>query len=217
MARQAGVSIATVSRVFNGAASVHPETRERIVRLATSLGYQPSPLGRNLVRGRSFLMGLLVPNLSFPLYGTIMHGIEDVLSAQGMSALLASSHDDAEGERQAAGSILRHAVDGGIIINSQLGAQLPAQRLPGWVHVSPETEEPPLRVELDNRAGGARSATSVRQAARAVSARRASPPSCGSPGRATAAPRATTPRKADSGPPPNCSVGRWTRCSWWAT
>ncbi|WP_425145070.1 LacI family DNA-binding transcriptional regulator [Deinococcus sp.] len=65
VARRAGVSIATVSRVFNDAQSVSQDTRERVASLASSLGYQPSPLGRNLVRGRSDLIGLIVPDVSF--------------------------------------------------------------------------------------------------------------------------------------------------------
>ncbi|WP_425145069.1 LacI family DNA-binding transcriptional regulator [Deinococcus sp.] len=71
-----------------------------------------------------------------------------------MSALLAASHDDPQTEMQAAHSILRHAVDGGIVINSRVGAALPAQRLPGWVHVAPELPGLPYRVELDNEEGG---------------------------------------------------------------
>ena len=154
VARRAGVSIATVSRALSGGEAVSPATRERIVTLAQALDYQPSPLGRNLVRGRSSLIGLIVPNVSFPLYGEMIRGIEDVLSGQGMSALLASSHDDTHTELASAQRILDHAVDGGIVINSLLGADLPEQRGLKWVQVSPETPHLPCRVELDNEAGG---------------------------------------------------------------
>ncbi|GGR18492.1 LacI family DNA-binding transcriptional regulator [Deinococcus ruber] len=154
VARQAGVSIATVSRVFNDAEAVSSDTRERVVALASSLGYEPSPLGRNLVRGRSYLIGLIVPNVSFPLYGAMIHGIEDVLGSHGMSVLLASSHDAAATEVRAAQNILRHAVDGGIVINSMVGLALPTQRQSGWVHVTPEPPGLPCRVELDNEEGG---------------------------------------------------------------
>lgn len=153
VARQAGVSIATVSRALGGGA-VSPQTRERVLERATALGYQPSPLGRNLVRGRSDLLGLIVPNVSFPLYGEMIRAVEDVLSRCGMSILLASSHDDAATERSAARHILRHAVDGVIVINSRLGAALPVQRQLGWVQVASEVPGLPNRVELDNEAGG---------------------------------------------------------------
>jgi DNA-binding LacI/PurR family transcriptional regulator len=154
VARQAGVSTATVSRVFNNADSVNLETRQRVMELAASLNYSPSPLGRNLVQGRSSLIGLLVPNLSFPLYGEMIRAVEDVLSAHGMSVLLASSHDDAATETRAAHNLLRHAVDGGIVINSQAGSGLPTVRGMNWVQVAPELPTVPHRVELDNESGG---------------------------------------------------------------
>lgn len=154
VARLSGVSIATVSRVFNDAAAVNPETRERVLERATALGYKPSSLGRNLVRGRSELLGLIVPNVSFPLYGEMIGGIEDVLGRKGMSILLASSHDDVNSELMAAQHLLRHAIDGGIIINSRLETSLPAPRSLNWVQVAPECAGLPCSVELDNEAGG---------------------------------------------------------------
>ncbi|MDV6375464.1 LacI family DNA-binding transcriptional regulator [Deinococcus arenicola] len=156
VARLSGVSIATVSRVFNDAAAVNPETRERVLEQAQALNYQPSSLGRNLVRGRSELLGLIVPNVAFPLYGEMIGGIEEVLGREGMSILLALSHDNVDSEFTAAQHLLRHAVDGGIIINSRLGlnAPLPAPRGLNWVQVAPEHTGTPHRVELDNEAGG---------------------------------------------------------------
>ncbi|CAM3186433.1 LacI family transcriptional regulator [Deinococcus saxicola] len=154
VARLAGVSIATVSRVFNDAELVNPETRQRVLERAATLGYEPSSLGRNLVRGRSDLLGLIVPNVSFPLYGEMISGIEDVLGQRGMSVLLASSHDEAASELLAAQHLLRHTVDGGIVVNSQFDAALPAPRSMNWIYVSPEHVKFPNRVELDNGAGG---------------------------------------------------------------
>lgn len=154
VARQSGVSIATVSRVFNNEASVSPETRQRVLECAAALGYEPSPLGRNLVTGRSYLMGLIMPNISFPLYGLMLNGAEDFLAGHGMRVLLASSHDDLQTELGAAGHLLRYAVDGGIVINSLAGEALPRQRQAPWVHVAPEQAGLPWRVELDNEAGG---------------------------------------------------------------
>jgi DNA-binding LacI/PurR family transcriptional regulator len=154
VARLSGVSIATVSRVFNDAASVSPETRQRVLERAEALGYAPSSLGRNLVRGRSELLGLIVPNVSFPLYGEMIGGIEAVLGERGMSILLASSHDDAGSELTATQHLLRHAVDGGIVINSLLDTSPPAPRAMRWVQISPEHAGLPFRVELDNAEGG---------------------------------------------------------------
>lgn len=154
VARHVGVSIATVSRVFNDAGAVNPDTRERILNAASLLKYEPSSLGRNLVRGRSYLLGLVVPKISVPLYGTMIHGIEDVLARHKMSALLGSSLDCPDTEVQVAQGLLGHAIDAGIVINSQVGAGLPVPRMTPWVHISPETPGLPHRVELDNEEGG---------------------------------------------------------------
>lgn len=155
VARHAGVSIATVSRVFNNAGSVRPGTFDRIMSSASLLGYEPSSLGRNLVRRRSYLIGLIVPNISVPLYGAMMHGIEDVLGRHDMKALLASSLDDRATEARVARGLLKHSIDGGIVINSRVGVGLPGQQRSPWVHITPEIsglEE--HRVDLDNVEGG---------------------------------------------------------------
>lgn len=154
VARLSGVSIATVSRALNAPQLVSPGTRERVLAVARQLGYEPSALGRNLVAGRSFLAGLIVPNLAWPLYGQITRGIEDVLSGAGLRTLLASSLDDAGRERAAAESLLGHAVDGGIVIASRVGCGLPSRRGAPWVHLAPEDAGAGPRVELDNRLGG---------------------------------------------------------------
>ncbi|MGI8747852.1 MAG: LacI family DNA-binding transcriptional regulator, partial [Deinococcus sp.] len=90
-----------------------------------------------------------------PLYGAMMHGIEDVLGRHDMKALLASSLDDRATEARVAQALLKHAIDGGIVINSRIGAELPGQRRSPWVHITPEIsglEE--HRVDLDNEEGG---------------------------------------------------------------
>lgn len=149
-----GVSIATVSRAMNAPHRVTPETRERVLAAAVRVGYRPSPLGRNLVVGRSHLVGLIVPNIGFPLYGSMARSLEEVLEPLGLRALLASSDDDENREIEAAHSLLSHAVDGGIVINSRASSRLPnGPRFP-WVHIAPEAAGLAGAVELDNRAGG---------------------------------------------------------------
>ena len=155
VARHAGVSIATVSRVFNNAGSVRPGTFDRIMSSASLLGYEPSSLGRNLVRRRSYLIGLIVPNISVPLYGAMLHGIEDVLGRHDMKALLASSLDDRATEARVARGLLKHSIDGGIVINSRVGKALPTQRGSDWIHITPEIVGLDAhRVDLDNEEGG---------------------------------------------------------------
>ena len=63
VALQAGVSTATVSRTLNNPEAVAPETRRRVLEVAARLGYRPNILGKNLVTGRSHLVGLIVPDI----------------------------------------------------------------------------------------------------------------------------------------------------------
>ena len=154
IAEMTGVSIATVSRALNASDRVTPETRDRVLTAAAQFGYRPSPLGRNLVVGRSHLVGLIVPNIGFPLYGLMARSLEEVLEPLGLRALLASSDDDENREIEAAHSLLRHAVDGGIVINSRANMRLPSGPRFPWIHIAPEEAGMAGVVELDNRAGG---------------------------------------------------------------
>ena len=151
IAKQAGVSTATVSRALNNPETVAPITRKRILEIADRLGYHPNSLGKNLVTGRSHLVGLIIPDIGTTLYGEMVKGVEDELSGTGLQVVLASTRDDLTLEREAVSSLLRHSVDTGIVINSRLAPSGAAHDY--WVHISPESQEYGLRVELDNYAG----------------------------------------------------------------
>ncbi len=166
IAEMTGVSIATVSRALNASERVTPETRDRVLAAAAQFGYRPSPLGRNLVVGRSHLVGLIVPNIGFPLYGLMARSLEEVLEPLGLRALLASSDDDENREIEAAHSLLRHAVDGGIVINSRANGRLPSGPRFPWIHISSEEAGMAGAVELDNRAGGHLAATHLLETGR---------------------------------------------------
>ena len=150
VAKRAEVSIATVSRALNKPETVAPATRERILEIAAGLGFKPNILGKNLVTGRSHLVGLLVPDIGTTLYGEMVKGVEDELSGTGMRVLLASTRDETELEREALDSLTYHGVDTGIVINSRLQ---PGGGHDTWIHISPESLDFALRVELDNYTG----------------------------------------------------------------
>lgn len=151
VAKRAGVSTATVSRALNSPQTVAPRTLERVLGIAEHLGYKPNILGRNLVTGRTHLVGLVVPDIGTTLYGEIAKGIEDALMGTGLQVVLASTRDNPELERSAVENLLHHSVDTGIVINSRLQPRDSAHR--DWIHISPESPEYPLRVELDNYLG----------------------------------------------------------------
>ena len=156
VAKRAGVSTATVSRAFNNPETVAPATLKRVLNIAEGLGFKPNILGKNLVTGRSHLVGLLVPDIGTTLYGEMVKGIEDELAGTGLRVLLASTRDEPELELEAVTSLNYHSVDTGIVINSRVNAlntKAGGTAHDSWVHISPESLGFSLRVELDNYAG----------------------------------------------------------------
>src|ERR671923_388331 len=100
VARVAGVHPATVSRALNEEtrALVNEETARRVLKAAEELGYQPNPIARGLKTNRSFTIGVLIPDLTNPLFPPIVRGIEEGLAIEGYTALIANSDHDPDKE-----------------------------------------------------------------------------------------------------------------------
>lgn len=96
VARRAGVSISTVSRVLNGLDRVHPQTRQRVLELVHELRYQPSALARGLAIQQTQTLGFVIPTLSDPFYFEIVRGVEEAAASQRHNLLVVSqlSHRD---------------------------------------------------------------------------------------------------------------------------
>ena len=95
VAKEAGISVATVSRVINQKGAVTPETARKVQQAIERLGYQPNVWGRNLRRGESRVVLVLVPNVSNPFYAPIISGVEDRLNQDGYSILLCTTNAEA--------------------------------------------------------------------------------------------------------------------------
>ena len=113
VARRAGVSIATVSRVHRNADLVAPATRERVHLAAAELRYRPSRLGRSLARGHHEATGIVFPDLSGPYYSAVILGYEEASAAEGQSVLILATH----GRRASGAQVLDLAdrVDGVVL------------------------------------------------------------------------------------------------------
>ncbi len=119
VARRAGVSIATVSRVHRSAHLVSPATRERVDRAVAELGYRPSRLGRSLAHGHHDATGIVFPDLSGPYYSEVILGYEEASAAEGQSVLILATHG-----RAASGSEvldLADRVDGVVLFGQTVG------------------------------------------------------------------------------------------------
>jgi LacI family transcriptional regulator len=92
VARRAGVSIATVSRVQRGSPAVSEETRRRVLQAIEEVGYRPSHVARSLAEGRRNAVAVVFPNLSGPYYSEVILGFEQEVVAAGQSVLILSTH-----------------------------------------------------------------------------------------------------------------------------
>jgi LacI family transcriptional regulator len=98
VARHAGVSIATVSRVMRDSQTVRPDTRDRVLAAAHELEYTPSQLGRQLAERRHAANGIVFPDLSGPYYAEVVLGYEAVAAELRRSVLILSTHGRTDAE-----------------------------------------------------------------------------------------------------------------------
>jgi LacI family transcriptional regulator len=121
VAQLAGVHPATASRALNPQTRplVNTETARKVLRAAESIGYQPNPIARSLKTARTSTVGLVIPDLTNPLFPPIVRGIEKVLAEAGYSAWIVNTdHDPAREERQVE-SLRSRQVEGLIIATAR--------------------------------------------------------------------------------------------------
>ena len=123
VARHAGVSPMTVSRVVNGTGPVSPERRVRVERALADLGYVPNAVARNLRTKRSDTVGLVLPDMTNPFFTTLAQGVETALREAGVSLLLTNTDEREEEERRIVPVLLQHQVDGLLIVPAADGAE----------------------------------------------------------------------------------------------
>jgi LacI family transcriptional regulator len=114
VARLAGVHPATASRALNEETRslVNQETAQRVLRAAEEIGYRPNPIARGLKTNRSYTVGVLIPDLTNPLFPPILRGIEDRLEVAGYTSLIANTDNDPERELLDTQAMRARQVDG---------------------------------------------------------------------------------------------------------
>jgi LacI family transcriptional regulator len=115
VARAAGVSVATVSRVQNGSALVKETTRRRVGEVAERMGYTPNGAARSLITSRTNTLGVLLPDLYGEFFSEVIRGIDQAAQRHGHHLLVSSSHDDRSAVETALRS-MRGRVDGLIVM-----------------------------------------------------------------------------------------------------
>lgn len=120
IAREAGVSLMTVSRVVNNKGEVSPATRQRVLDVIERLGYRPSGIARGLATKRTGTLGLVVPDIANPFFSDLARGAEDRAYAEGYNVFLCNTNEDPHREIAAMESLEEKRVDGLVLCSSRL-------------------------------------------------------------------------------------------------
>jgi DNA-binding LacI/PurR family transcriptional regulator len=116
VAKTLGISVSTVSRVMNGQDRVSAAMRKKVLDTARKLNYVPSLAAVSVVRKQTKIIAALLPDLSTPLYASILDGIEESACARGYHTLAVLTHGSHDEELRFLGSMVGHSVDGVIMI-----------------------------------------------------------------------------------------------------
>jgi LacI family transcriptional regulator len=147
VARLAGVSVATVSRVLNASAPVQADTRARVLQVARELRFAPNGAARTLSRRRAGALGVILPDLYGEFFSELLRGIDQEAQRAGHSLLVSSSHHDSRGVG-AAVRAMRGRVDGLLVMAPEIPGEALDSALPDG-----------LPVVLLNRAAGVAAAS----------------------------------------------------------
>src|SRR5262245_19533426 len=117
IARELGVSKMTVSRAINNHPEINAKTRERVLAVARRMKYQPNQHARALITNRSYLLGLVAPDLMHSYFTEILRGVESVARPAKLRILICNTYEDADNE-VAEVEALRQRTDGLIIAST---------------------------------------------------------------------------------------------------
>lgn len=153
VARAAGVSLMTVSRVINNKPGVGDDLRQRILALAEELGYRPNQLARGLATRQTATIGLIVPDIANPFFAQIARGAEDVAFEHGYSLFLINTAEDLTREVAALDSLWQKEIDGVILCSSRLPVdelEASVERFPAVLLLNRELSTPLANVAVLN-------------------------------------------------------------------
>lgn len=158
IAKAAGVSLATVSRVINDGPKVGDATRQRIKKIMEEMDYRPNANARALVNKRSASLGVVLAELQDPFFATLAHGIEMVTRPLNVQILMSSGSIEKATELRAIETLLEHRCEAMVVHSKALDDRTLidfAKQVPGFVLINRYVPEIGNRcVWLDNVAGG---------------------------------------------------------------
>ena len=121
VADRAGVHASTVSRALNRETSgmVTSDVAQRVADAANQLGYRPNPIASSLRTNRTYTIGIVIPDVTNPLFPPIIRGIEDTLAPAGYTAIIANTDNDPDRERLTVDRMRERRVDGLILATAR--------------------------------------------------------------------------------------------------
>lgn len=120
VAREANVSMATVSRVVNGNPNVKPATRKKVLKTIEELGYRPNAVARGLASKRTTTVGVIIPDISNMFLAELARGIDDIANMYKYNIILSNSDQNIDKEIKLINSMLEKQVDGIVYMGSKI-------------------------------------------------------------------------------------------------
>lgn len=127
VAREAGVSMATVSRVVNGNKNVKENTRKKVLEVIERLDYRPNAVARGLASKKTTTVGVVIPNIANAYFATLAKGIDDIADMYKYNIVLANSDENDEKEINVVNTLFSKQVDGVIFMGYHLTDKIRAE------------------------------------------------------------------------------------------
>jgi len=115
VAREAGVSKSTVSRVINHSPRISKKTSEKVLNIANQIGYEPNKIARSLIKNKTYAIGVILEDIINPFFAEVAKGIENILKQYNYTMLLASTDYEKKTEYKLTQLFMQYKVDGILI------------------------------------------------------------------------------------------------------
>ena len=153
VAREAKVSMATVSRVLNGNPNVKPETRKKVKDVIDKLNYRPNAVARGLASKKTTTVGVIIPDISDLYYSALARGLEDIAEMYNYQIIITNTDQDPKKEQNAFLNLVSKQVDGIIFLGGKLSEavlqDIETSKVPVVICGSGEAENDIPNVNID--------------------------------------------------------------------
>ncbi|MEW9670967.1 catabolite control protein A [Ammoniphilus sp. 3BR4] len=158
VAREAGVSMATVSRVVNGNPNVKPTTRKKVLGAIERLGYRPNAVARGLASKKTTTVGVVIPDIASAFFAELARGIDDIASMYKYNIILCDSDQRLEKEVHLINTLLEKQVDGIVFMGREISDEhlqvFNTSSVPVVLAGTKESSEEHPSVNIDHRQAG---------------------------------------------------------------